>query len=170
MLSQDQRHRIAASIRTPRIVVTAMAMGVLAFLVVVLMLPPRADRGEPLVAYIAVAFAVVALAASMALSKMVAKKSVQRILAERASVADDRFQGGVNDQTLDKLLGVFSTKLIIYCALLEGGAFFNLVAYLIDGQVINLYAVGALLVMMAIGFPTLGGAEDWITQALRTGQ
>lgn len=61
-----------------------------------------------------------------------------------------------------RLAQVFQLKLILGLALLEGGAFANLVAYMIERNHWSLYIVGGLLMTMVAQFPTPSRIEDWV--------
>jgi hypothetical protein len=66
------------------------------------------------------------------------------------------------------LAASYLTRLIIGDALLEGAAFFNLVAYLIEQQVFSLAVAGALLLIILAQFPSLSRLTDWVERELAT--
>jgi hypothetical protein len=53
-------------------------------------------------------------------------------------------------------------------AIFEGAAFFNLIAYLIEGQPFSPIAAAALLFFMMLQFPTAGRIEDWVERNIQT--
>lgn len=61
----------------------------------------------------------------------------------------------------------YQTKTIIGNALLEGAGFFNCVAYIVTGSVLNIGAVAALLTIMAITFPSQTQFDNWADQIQR---
>ena len=60
------------------------------------------------------------------------------------------------------LLGIFQTKTIIGLALLEGAAFFNLIACIVEHNWWSLAIVGALVFWMLAMFPTKTRVLQWI--------
>ena len=56
----------------------------------------------------------------------------------------------------------YPTRLILIAALLEGAAFFELIAYFLDGQPLYLGLAGGLLVLLLLQFPTRTGVESWV--------
>ena len=51
--------------------------------------------------------------------------------------------------------------MIIAAAILEGAAFFLLIAYLLEGQAICLAAACLFVTLIAAKFPTRTGVESW---------
>jgi hypothetical protein len=60
------------------------------------------------------------------------------------------------------LCGIYQTRMIIGLALLEGAAFFNLVACLVEHNWWSLVIAGCLVVWMLALFPTRTRVEQWI--------
>lgn len=65
------------------------------------------------------------------------------------------------------LLGTYQTAFIVSCALLEGAAMFNLLAYLQEAERLCLLAAAVFWVALAIRLPTPGRVADWIEGALK---
>jgi hypothetical protein len=68
-------------------------------------------------------------------------------------------QAGPGDQ---KLVQAYQTGLIVGLALLEGAAFFNLVAYMVEKQWWTITIVAALLFWMLLAFPTRTRVTQWL--------
>ena len=66
------------------------------------------------------------------------------------------------------LLFLFQTRHIIGYAMLEGAAFYNLIAYMIERQQVNLAMVGLLLGAMFVKFPTYGRLEGWVADEMKS--
>lgn len=65
--------------------------------------------------------------------------------------------------------GPYQARMIIRFALLEGAAFFNLVAVIIEHHWWNLAAAGALAFLMLLMFPTRTRVDQWIeTQRMQS--
>lgn len=94
---------------------------------------------------------------------------VMRFVIPAIMVASQKgMLSGVAEQELpQKLAGLYQTKTIVGMALLEGAAFFNLVAYMVDKQVWSYGIVTALLVLMAVTFPSQGQFESWVENMKR---
>lgn len=137
-MSNDPSDPLVAQVRTMQIIVGAMAMGCVMFAIVVLtILQPQPVNGQPMIAYIAAAFG---------LAGLVAGTVVPRVMA------------GSQPATA----GGYQTSLIIGLALYEGAAFFNLVAYMLEGQMYSLAVAVVLIAAIVMSLPTVGGVQDWI--------
>lgn len=71
------------------------------------------------------------------------------------------------DEQRSLLAGLYQTKMIVGMAILEGAAFFNLVAYISEKQFWSYGVVAFLLGMMAISFPSQGQFESWAEEMKR---
>jgi hypothetical protein len=130
--------------------------------------PPQQQQQPPddLLAYFAVGFAVVMLA----VRRIVGSGTVTR---HRKNIATGTgVIPGVGGMPIaaatdgDRLLFTFQQKTIIESAMIEGPAFFVLIAYLIVGQTWLLGLAAVLLVMLVVPFPTYERAEDWVRYQL----
>ena len=72
-------------------------------------------------------------------------------------------------EELDKidLYGVYQTRMIVGCAMLEDAALFNIIAFFMAGQLWTLGIVGLLLALMALMFPTIDKVDSWADEQLR---
>ena len=71
------------------------------------------------------------------------------------------------DEQRSLLAGLYQTKMIVGMAVLEGAAFFNLVAYITEKQFWSYGVVAFLLGVMAISFPSQGQFESWAEEMKR---
>lgn len=163
MLSETQRIQLNPAIRTMQIIVGALVLGVVNFMaVVVFVIRPQAQEagGElPLLTYLAVGFAVLGVLASIVVPAILAgslRKSMSVPQGPSGPV------GTKESIPIGPLLQMYQTLLIIRCALLEGAAFFCLVAHMIERQTITLAAAGVLLLVLLSQFPTRSRVESWI--------
>ena len=60
--------------------------------------------------------------------------------------------------------------MIVGLALLEGAAFFNIIAYMIAGHIWSLGIVAGLVVIMLLSFPTRGRVAFWIEDRMQARQ
>lgn len=112
-------------LRTLRIIVGALAGGVFVFAAIVFALraPGAAPgfNGTPLISFAAAGYAVGMLAVRAVAVPLIAKARA-RALSSNLAV------------TTQQLMALFTTQTIMGAALLEGGAFFLLTAYLVEQQ------------------------------------
>jgi hypothetical protein len=141
----------AGRLRVMRILHAALCLGVLFFLVIVLALGPliQPPPAVPLVSYILAGFAVVSCALAWLMPRV-------------APVSAGR-QPGIKQQASDRdrWWGLYQTRLLLRCAPLEGGAFAQFIAYLLEGQPFSLGLGLALLLLLALQFPTRDRVEAW---------
>ncbi len=69
-----------------------------------------------------------------------------------------------SDEGLQQLLGVFQTKTIIRFALLEGGAFLNLIVFFVDHSIISLAVTGGVIVCMMLAIPRNEQIYEWLSE------
>lgn len=148
-------------VRTMQIICGALMMGVLSFLGVAAFI--RFGKGVqpapafPIVAYIAAGMAALMIIVRFVVPLLVTKTAIRQITTIRP----------LNDIRKLDLYGVYQTQMIVGCALLEGAAFFNLVAFIIHGELWTLGIVAVLLAIMAANFPTLERVDGWADDQLR---
>ena len=103
---------------------------------------------------------------SVVVSKLVAAQSIaarQRVDADALSV--DGQEGEVGPVSF--LTGVYQSSFITGAAVLEGVAFFNLVAHLTEGQMFSVAAAAVMLVGIWLMIPTRSRLEAWVEDRLR---
>jgi hypothetical protein len=169
---------IGPHLRTLQIVIAALTTGCLIFMVIALFLVqirPGAAAGNevpPMITYLALGFAGVAVVARIVLPRMIESSA-------RKSIADGTWQFPAGNQNSDqlterlerlgdagKLLAVLNTRTIIAGAILEGSAFFALVAYLVEHSPLALAAAIVMILGVALNFPTVSGVTRWIEDQL----
>lgn len=124
--------------------------------------PAAAPNGSEIVMYLAMALAAVAAMMSFVVSNLVSAAGVKGV----AKMAQDGTATG-SKELFGRLLAVAQTKMIIAMALIEGAAFFNLIAFIITKSLIPPAVVGALLLVMAIHFPTKFKLARWLEDQQR---
>ena len=143
----------ALRLRVMRILHAALCLGVLFFLVIVLALGPliRPPPDVPLISYLIAGFAVVSCALAWFMP------NVGTASARRQQIGTDQPGSG-----RDHWWMVYQTRLILRCAPLEGGAFAQFIAYLLEGQPFSLGLGVALFLLLALQFPTRERVERWV--------
>jgi len=146
------------------IIFSALVLGVLFFAVITSII--RLTNEEQLfnmdfgvMAMLGVGFAALVLLPSIVVPLITRKATVKEVA--------EKFAGKLESgHAATKMFGGLQTSMIIGMALLEGAAFFNVMAFLIDGSAFNLIAVAALLGCMFVRIPLPQRVEDRIANML----
>lgn len=159
--SAAEQSESAAASKIIRIIGIAMLAGVLGFLGVVLAM--KGVQNKPIAAagiftWLALFVGISLFVVSLVMPRVVSQAQLNQILA-----------GSNQAATTDQMAGVFRAKSIIGMALAEGGAFFNLIAYLIEGQLINVGVVALLATRIATQLPSLHTIENWVSDQRQRG-
>jgi hypothetical protein len=150
-MNTDDRN-LPAAVSTLRIIVLALAGGVLIFAGVVLFLRSQGRPGDPnmqLITWLGIGLLVSNLAMAAVLLPMIDASNRRRLAAGPNAPA--------------AWVGLYVTRTIIGCALVEGAAFMCLVGALLDGQPWGLLAgaAGAAL-MLGLYWPTEDRAREFV--------
>jgi len=165
---------------TPQIIVAALLAGCLIFLVVVVTLvqlgKTEPDRG---LAWAMNLVLVVFLIADMIARAIVPGMVVARGRQQIAAGAWGRMEGSGQQQTAEflefiertgdagRLLGLYTSRTIIAAAILEGLAFFAIIAYLLTQSLLALAVAILLVAALAFHIPTRSGVLHWIEDQLQ---
>lgn len=136
----------------------ALLTGVVFFLTI--MIAVGGFRSEPVakagvIAWLAVGMGVVLFVVSHIVPKLIAHAQLTQ-LSQAGAVSTGQ------------LLDVFRSKSIVAMGLAEGGAFFNIIAYYLEGQLLNLGVVVLLATRMALQLPSGATIEAWVTDQERS--
>ncbi len=172
-----QNDDLVKQVRVMQLITIALAMGVLVFGIVVVAMGPQEDRnprepapanqagaasakappaeappeeapeeqGQPLIAYMGALFALLSFGPGLLLPRFLARQGAGK--------------GG--------LVELYQTTLIIGMAIFEGAAFFNLVAYMIDGQAFSVAIAAILFLIILMHFPQVSRVQEWLEQRER---
>ena len=170
MLSEPQRAYLDQAARTIQIIAFALIMGVVVFGLVLLLGGIGAQEPEetPIVSIIAAVFALVSVVAAPLVSKMVASGMRRSIFAGKEINAGGSKLIPESVGEVGVLAGVYQTQQIIGRAILEGAAFMNLMAYMMEHQTMSLVFAVFLLIAMFFNFPTREKLENWIHKEMTT--
>jgi hypothetical protein len=145
--------------RTTQIITIALLMGVCVFAAVAITInfgkEPAQRDSAPFVSYVAIAFAVSAAFGSLLVRKLLTASQVHQSTA------------AIRENHRRALAPIYSMRNVVSKAVLEGAAFFNLIAYIVEGHVWTLGIVAALLVLMSVPFPSQTDFENWAEQVRR---
>lgn len=147
----DNAAVLSQRLRIMQIIALAIVSGAMIFLAIAVLMPPlggRAADAEPTLTWIALAGAPIQALLALLMPDRIARQ-------QRRSLQGTPLQVGA---------GTFQVRLIIRLALLEGGVFFALIAYLVERQWPALAAAVVLMALMAASFPTRDRLETWINE------
>ena len=144
-------------LRAMQIIAFALPMGVVIFLGIVLFLvygranaPAPPQQSLPIITIISGVFFLV----TGSLSFIVPQFITRAALTQQAAQSEAR--------DANALLGLRQTSMIISIALLEGPAFFALIAFLVEQQPLVLIVPGLALLGMLAQFPTENSVRNWL--------
>ena len=168
-MDSQQRDHIHRTTTTLQIIIGALAMGVLTFAVIAIVVAAgkAADDESGVIGPMALGVAVVSLVAATLVPRIL-QGNMRRAVAEGRPLASDPrrpIDPALGD--VGKLAAVYQTLLIVGAAILEGAAFMNVMAYMLEYNFINLACAAMLLVSLFFKFPTRNGVENWITDELK---
>jgi uncharacterized membrane protein len=166
MLDERAQQQLDATVRTSQIILAALAMGIVMFAgVVLLAIPGDKPAQGNLLSTLAIAMGATNLVLSLVVPGVIAGVN-RRKIASGTWLAAERPE--LEAQTdFGRLAMVYQVKMIIGAALLEGGCFLALCAYMIERQLPSLAVTAVLLAALLAHFPTRGRVETWIEDQLR---
>ena len=168
MLSQAQRSQLAGQLVTMRILVGAMAAGVLVFLVLALAMASGRPDPESRISHGAVLVACLAAIACAIVPRLVTRSLLSA--AAHGQAGQSAEPGGPapeGQSAVGPLLGLYQTRLLVSAAILEGAALLNIVAYVLEKQPLSIAVAVILLLLMLVQFPSQRRVEDWVTRQLQ---
>lgn len=153
--------QLAGKVRSLQVITGGLLMGVLAFMTIVLFMTQGSLSGQPeLISWIAIGFAALMFVNHLMIPGIVAKAILSKISGEAIRNADE-------SDKYERLFPALQTRHIVACAMLEGGVFFNLVAYMVTEYAGNLVTACVQTAMIVIRFPTATRAQFWIQDRIR---
>lgn len=164
MLNEQIQQQLAATVRTAQIIVGALVMGVITFGVVVVSGIAGGPGGQGnLLTLLAVGLGAADLVLCLLVPNLLVAAQRRKLAAGNGGSpagADPATDAG-------QLALLYQTKLIIGAAMLEGGCFLGLVAYMLERQLPSLAMAGVLLLALIAHLPTFGRVQAWIDDQLR---
>jgi hypothetical protein len=137
-------------------------------LVVLFVIKSDPPQGPPQLTYLGLGLGALGLVFAFIVPGFIGG-SIKQALAEGKRVElPAQFAASQEVGIIGNLLFLYQTRLIIGYAILEGAAFFNLVATMIERQDVSLAIVGLLLGAMLVKFPTRGKIESWLADETRS--
>jgi hypothetical protein len=165
MLTDQQRDYLGRRTLVMQIIAGALASSVVVFAVVTLVVRQGEPAESAVISYVAIPLTIACLVGSPIVASRIVGIARQSLVQGTLKPPPDAPTGN-GDVAL--LAGIYQTKLIIAAAMIEGAAFLNLVAYLLDGHVWTLAAAAVLLFILLMQFPTTGRVETWVSDELES--
>jgi len=166
MLDDKSQAEIAPHATVTQIIVLTLFGGVLIFGAVVLFMPADDRDGKlEILSLISIGMAVMSVFMSFLVPKLIVKTNRNKIA--NGDWSGDATSGTVHGTDGGKLSAVFQMTTIVGSALLEGAAFFALVAYMQEGHFAALVVVAVLMLGILFHFPTRSRIEGWVEAQLR---
>lgn len=153
--------KFETAVRGMQIIAVALMMGVLVFLGVVLVTTAgRIDDSPEMITMIAAGFALLMCANYFVIPPIIVRAQLKKPTPVGLHLKTE-------EEKVQWCCGIYQTQMIIGFALLEGAAFFNLVAMLLDHCVASIALVTLLLLLMVATFPTRDKVSFWVQDKLR---
>ena len=154
---------VEGSVRGMQIIAVALMAGVLLFFGIVLVNTQGnvfGTQNPELVTIIAAGFGILAIINHLIIPAIIAGAQLKQISTGGFSELGEAAK-------VEQICGVYRSQLIIALALLEGAAFFNLVALMIEQSAVALGTVILLLGLMILRFPTRDKVSFWVQDKFR---
>ncbi len=170
--NENLAHKLRPNVLTLRIILGALATGVLVFAAIALVLragggmPARGD-GFDLLSVMAMGWTPLGLIASRVVPMLIVRNARAKIAAGTYLPGHQGASSPSASSESDVLIGLYQSNAIIAAALLEGSAFYCLVAYLLEGNPISLGLGFGLALVILLMMPSSQRMADWIEQQLR---
>lgn len=165
MLNRYQRDAIGPIVRVMQIIWLALTGGTGVYAAVVWFMK-KADaevaEGPGALAYLALAFGAASLVLAVVIPSVMMSAQKRSLHGRNGEAASDEHRVSI----VRHLAGAHQVRLIVRCAILEGAAFLNGVAYWVERQEFNFYAMLALIAVMVALFPLRRRLEETIDRQL----
>jgi hypothetical protein len=163
-----------------QIIVGALMAGILFFLAIALVVRPPTKllplSAPGVITMIAIGFAGLLVILRPLVLRILVARARRQILAGTfrapgvqpggTAGTNTGFNAGLPPGDAGSLMAVFQGKIIVGAAMLEGGAFFAAIAYLVEGGPIALALAVVLWLGIAAHFPNLPRVIGWIERQL----
>ncbi len=168
MFNPEQEELISQTVRTSQIIAFALISGVLIFAFVIVLTGLANDEPPetPLVSIVGFVFAAVSVLVAPIVSKAIAAMMRRTALSGKQTRSRQFQEQQKKFGSFGLIVGSYLTKQIVRRALLEGAAFMNLIAYIIDAQSLNLALAIFLALAMLFDFPSRDRLERYVREQM----
>jgi len=148
-------------IRSLQIITIALLLGVLFFMGICLVMNEGALDGNPdIISWIGLGFAGLMIVNHLVIPNLLSKTALASITGEQIREADDA-------KKFELIFPAYRARHIVAVAMLEGAAFFNLVAYMTSKYLWNLVAAVVLVMLILAKLTTATTAMFWVNDRAR---
>jgi hypothetical protein len=175
-MGNDHEDELPVLLRSTRIIVVALAVGVVVFGVIAIFMTGgnvqlEVERGKAEQVHTGFsAMAIVALfwSAVCVLARLFVPGIVVASACRKIGRGTWQQSGSPQPESDEgKLLHVFHSKTIIGCAVMEFAAFINVFAYMIDGGLFAIVLAFVFAMVILSAFPTRTGYDSWLEKHMR---
>lgn len=159
-MESENTFSISKQVKTMQIIWFALIAGVGTFSGVAIFLHPEVPAANLVLSRFLLFFAPMSVVMSFVVPGMIGRSAVKQSLPE--------LQSADAEVAYPRLAVFYQTSLIVALALLEGAAFFALMAYQLEGVWWTLLVAAVLGFFMLLHFPTVGRVEAWCRTQLET--
>jgi hypothetical protein len=138
-----------------QIINASLVFGVLVYLGFVIATTRNQQPQQPQTTYLALGFLAVGILISLAIRVPINKDRLKQVFQDQAFDPH-------SEEVFLALAPIYQTERIIKLAIIEGGAFFNITAYMQEKVWWCLAAAGLAIFLMLIGFPKRATINAWI--------
>lgn len=137
----------------------ALIMGVVTFGIMISFIGLGEAPGDdlPIITYLGMGMAALMLVLRFIIPDMIARNQFAQAMQTAKTEGNEN-----EEEMLGKFYQIFTMRLIIGLALLEGAAMLNLVAVLVENQMLAFIPVAILLLAMIASIPTKSKIDEWI--------
>ncbi len=179
MSVSQYRNDFAGPMKTLRIIILAMVMGVFMFGAVAVFVRVGASNdasvagdGIPILTYIALAFGAMSVLMRLVVPGVIVSASRRKIAGgdfDRSGTCGGVASSRPAADTADagKLMTVYVLRTIIAGAILEGACLLAIVAHFVDGSIATIVVAGVLAVGILALLPTWTAVEQWLDDQMR---
>jgi uncharacterized protein YneF (UPF0154 family) len=147
---------LSACVRKTQLILSFFVLGLAAYVAVALMFRKLGNPQPPspswLLSYAAILLTVLQLLVFAIFWLWVARKQIARTLDPKRPIAEQEH----------RLLGLYKTQHLLAAAILEGAAFFLLIAYIVEGHAVCIFVAAVLGLVIACLIPSVARAERWL--------
>ena len=163
VLDETSQNEIEVISRTTQIIVSALCAGIVFFAIFLLFFYEVKKGPAGIITYLSLGFAGLETIMCLIVPRVM-------VVAHRAQVAAGLWSApGPSKIATDagKVAQIYQVTTIVGCALLEGAAFFALIAYMLEGNIVAMAVAGLMLIGVTMHFPMTDKVRVWVENQLR---
>jgi len=157
----DYERSLTTAVRTSTLIALGMISGVIGFLGIAVVLTGGDFSTEfGVLSIVAAAAAFFLCGVHFLIPSVITRSQMARLVAEG-------WKDRTDPEKIQRLCQVWQMQLIVGIAVLEGAAFFNIVALIVEKSFLSVAAIAVLLPLMLAKIPNRLKAEWWVQERQR---